>query len=67
MGRTLIPLTSSFAELMIRSFAAVYLAVQFGYYGMFYAGPIAWLTAAIILSVGYFINIKKLIFKYKKI
>lgn len=64
MGRPLIPLTSSFAELMIRSFAAVYLAVKFGYYGMFYAGPIAWLTASIILSIGYFINIKKLIFKY---
>lgn len=63
MGRPLIPLTSSFAELMVRSFAAVYLAVQFGYFGIFYAGPIAWVTASIIVSVGYFINIRRIIFK----
>ena len=62
MGKPLIPLTSSFAELMIRSFAAVYLAVKFSYFGIFYAGPIAWITAAIILSVGYFVNIKKVIY-----
>lgn len=63
MGKPLIPLTSSFAELIIRSFAAVYLAVKFGYYGIFYSGPIAWITASLVLSVGYFINIKKLKFK----
>lgn len=65
MGKPLIPLTSSFAELMIRSFAAVYLAVKFSYYGVFYAGPIAWVTASIVVSVGYFINIKKVIFERK--
>ncbi len=65
MGKPLIPLTSSFAELMIRSFAAVYLAVKFGYYGIFYSGPIAWIIASIILSIGYFINIKKIIFEKK--
>ncbi len=66
MGKPLIPLTSSFAELMIRSFAAVYLAVKFGYYGIFYAGPIAWITAYAVVSIGYFINIKKLIYKSLK-
>ena len=66
MGRTLIPLTSSFAELMVRSFAAVYLAVKFGYYGIFYAGPIAWISASIIVAAGYFINIKKIKIKYLK-
>ncbi len=63
MGKPLIPLTSSFAELMIRSYAAVYLAVKYSYFGIFYAGPIAWITASIILTIGYFINIKKLIKK----
>ena len=63
MGRPLIPLTSSVAELMIRSFAAVYLAVKFSYFGIFYAGPIAWITASIILAIGYFINIKKIIYR----
>lgn len=66
MGRPLIPLTSSFAELMVRSFAAVYLAVQFGYFGIFYAGPIAWVTASIIVSLGYFINIRRIILKERE-
>lgn len=66
MGRPLIPLTSSVAELMIRSYAAVYLAVKYSYFGIFYAGPIAWITAATILAIGYFINIKKLCKKFIK-
>ncbi len=65
MGKPLIPFVSSVAELLIRSFAAVYLAVRFGYFGIFYAGPIAWITASVILSLGYFINIKKLVFDEK--
>lgn len=60
IGRPLIPLTSSFAELMIRSYAAVYLAVKYSYFGIFYAGPIAWITASIILTLGYIINVKKI-------
>lgn len=59
MGKPLIPLTSSFAELMVRSYAAVYLAVKYSYYGIFYAGPIAWVTASIIVAAGYYINLKK--------
>ena len=65
MGRPLIPLISSFTELMIRAFAAVYLAVKFNYFGIFYAGPIAWVTAAVVVFIGYSINIKKLIFAEK--
>lgn len=61
IGKPLIPLTSSLAELMIRSFAAVYLAVEFGYWGIFYAGPIAWITVSVIVATGYYINIKKII------
>ncbi len=63
MGRPLIPLTSSFAELMVRSFAAVYLAVKYSYFGIFYAGPIAWVTASLIVALGYFINIRRIILK----
>lgn len=59
MGRPLIPLVSSCAELMVRAYAAVFLAVEFGYFGIFYAGPIAWITAGIIVTIGYFINIKR--------
>ena len=66
MGKPLIPLSSSFAELMVRAYAAGYLAVQYGYFGVFYAGPIAWVTASIIVTVGYFINIRKIIKKFIK-
>ncbi len=66
MGKPLIPFTSSFAELMVRSFSAVYLAVKYGYYGVFYSGPIAWITASVIVSLGYIINIKKLKLKLIK-
>lgn len=67
MSRPLIPLTTSCAELMVRSYAAVYLAVKYGYFGIFYAGPIAWVTAAIIVAWGYFINIKRIYKKMKKL
>jgi len=60
MGRPLIPLTSSCAELLVRSYSAVYLAVKFNYFGIFYAGPIAWVSAAVVCTAGYVINIKKL-------
>lgn len=66
MGRPLIPLTSSFAELMVRSYAAVYLAVKYSYFGIFYAGPIAWVTASIIVALGYFINIKRITRKFEQ-
>lgn len=65
MGETLFPLLACIAELLVRSFAAVYLAVKFGYIGMFYAGPIAWISASSILFLGYFGSIKHIIFKVK--
>ena len=66
MGRPLIPLTSSCAELMVRAYAAAFLAVEFGYFGIFYAGPIAWITAAVIVTIGYFINIRRVERKFAK-
>ena len=66
MGKPLIPLTSSCAELMVRAYAAAFLAVEFGYFGIFYAGPIAWITAAVIVTIGYFINIRKVERKFAK-
>lgn len=60
MGRPLVPLTSSFAELMVRSYAACYLAVKYGYFGILYAGPIAWVSASMVVFLGYIINIRRL-------
>ena len=65
MGETMYPLFSCIAELVLRSFAAVYLAIHFGYIGIFYSGPIAWISAALILSLGYFLNLKNFILKAK--
>jgi len=58
MGNAVFPLFASIAELLMRAFAAIYLAIQFGYTGIFYSGPIAWISAAIIVFFGYQKNIK---------
>ena len=63
MGEATLPLASSIAELLVRSFAAVYLAVKFSYFGIFYAGPIAWVTASVILAAGYFTNLLRIVKK----
>lgn len=63
MGEAVLPLIASIAELLIRSFAAVYLAVKFSYFGIFYAGPIAWVTASTILAAGYYTNLYRIVKK----
>ena len=65
MGETVFPLLSSIAELVMRAFTAVYLAIKFGYIGMFYAGPIAWVSASPVLFLGYLYSIKHIIYKIK--
>lgn len=66
MGETLFPLMACIAELVMRSFAAIYLAIKFGYIGMFYSGPIAWVSASSVLFLGYFSSIKHIIYKVKE-
>ncbi len=63
LGRATIPLLASIGELLVRAFAAIYLATRIRYFGVFYAGPIAWVTAALVLAVGYYSTIKRFIFK----
>lgn len=63
MGKAILPLIASFAELFLRSFAAIYLAAVMGYRGIFYASPIAWVGAALIVTIGYALTIKN--FKQK--
>lgn len=65
MGETVFPLLACIAELVMRAFTAVYLAIKFGYIGMFYAGPIAWVSASTILFFGYLYSIKHIIYKVK--
>lgn len=53
MGNAKVPLLASFIELAMRSFAAIYLAQIIGYKGIFYAGPIAWVGAGLVVMIGY--------------
>lgn len=63
MGETIFPLLACFAELLMRSFAAIYLAMKYGYIGIFYAGPIAWISASTILFFGYLYTIRHIALK----
>ena len=59
IGRAGIPLAAGFTELLMRSFAAIWLAQVIGYKGLFYAGPIAWLGAGLVVTIGYWLTIKR--------
>ena len=63
LGRATIPLFASIGELLVRAWVAIYLAIKIGYLGVFYAGPIAWVTASLVLAIGYYSTIKTFIFK----
>lgn len=66
MGKAFLPLMASLTELFVRSFAAIYLAKTMGYEGIFYASPLAWIGAAIVVSAGYFVTIRKINVKKSK-
>jgi Na+-driven multidrug efflux pump len=59
MGVAIVPLISSIIELTMRTGAAMYLATMWGYRGVCYASPIAWLASSIFLfgAYRYFIRI----------
>ncbi len=64
LGKPLMPVISSVAELLLRSFAAIVLAANFGYVGICLASPIAWIGASLIVAIGYRYTIKQLGTKY---
>ena len=66
LGRAVIPMFASIGELLMRAFAAIYLAARIGYFGVFYAGPIAWVAASLVLAIGYYSTIKVFLFKAQK-
>jgi putative MATE family efflux protein len=59
MGVAIVPLISSIIELTMRTGAAMYLATMWGYKGVCYASPIAWVASSIFLfgAYRYFIRI----------
>ncbi len=64
MGSAMIPLISGFSELIARGVGAVILGYYFNYIGVCFATPLAWLSGAIVLFIGYKISLIK---HYKKI
>ncbi|MDD3903957.1 MAG: MATE family efflux transporter [Sphaerochaeta sp.] len=60
LGSGLIPLLSSFQELIFRTLAAIILPLHFGYIGICLSSPIAWIAAAILLFFAYRLKMKKL-------
>ena len=59
MGSVMAPLASGIAELIARTVCAFSLGYLFGYEGVCYATPMAWIAAAIVLYAGYKISLKK--------
>lgn len=60
MGNSVVPMISSFVELLMRAFAAIYLASIFGFVGLCMASPLAWIGGAAIVAGGYFASIRKM-------
>ena len=59
LGNTLVPMISSFGQLIMRVFCAVVLTLFIGYKGIFYGEISAWILADLILIITYFISVKK--------
>ena len=64
MGSVMAPLSSGVAELIARAVGAFILGYYFKYTGICFATPLAWLSGAIVLFIGYKISMIK---KFKKI
>ena len=60
MGNSIMPMVSSLVELIMRAFAAVYLAKLWGFVGLCYASPLAWIGGALVVAFGYFWSIWKI-------
>lgn len=60
LGSASIPMFSSLLELVFRIIAAFALPVFYGYYGICFASPIAWVAAGFILPFFYFHRLKKI-------
>lgn len=66
MGNSVSPMVSSIVELLMRAFAAIYLTKIFGFVGLCFASPLAWIGGALVVAVGYFRTIIKISKKIKK-
>lgn len=60
MGNTVLPMVSGVAEFVMRTAAAIILPRLLGELGVFYAEPLAWIGADLVLIPSYFVTITKL-------
>ena len=60
MGNSIIPMISSIVELLMRIFAAIYLASLFGFVGLCWASPLAWIGGVAVVCGGYFYTVLKI-------
>lgn len=60
LGKSVVPTVAGVAELVMRSFAALILAANFGYAGACFSNPLAWLGSTVVLMGSYAAAIKHL-------
>jgi len=60
IGRSFVPMMAGVAELVIRIVASLSLAQFFGYLGVFWATPLAWVGATLLLAASYFTVVPRL-------
>jgi len=61
MGDSLTPTIAGIMELVMRIFAAIILGNTFGFIGICFSNPLAWIGAFIPLIIAFFIRMKKLL------
>ena len=59
MGKSRIPFISSLIELFMNSFAALFLGRDFGFVGVAWAPPLAWIGGVVPLSIAYMIFMRR--------
>jgi len=66
MGNSVVPMISSIVELLMRAFAAIYLAAAWGFVGLCYASPLAWIGGAAVVCGGYYKTVRDLRKRFRK-
>lgn len=64
LGKGFMPTVAGIMELVMRTFAAIFLTTSIGFAGACWASPLAWIGACIPLAAAYFVTIHKLSKKY---
>lgn len=60
LGKGVMPTVAGIMELVMRTFAAIFLTGSIGFAGACWASPLAWIGACIPLAAAYFLTVQKL-------